>query len=104
VTRAATVGQKQITTIEGLAKGDQLHPLQQAFLDEGAMQCAYCTPGMIMSGVALLERNSHPTASEIVEFMDGNICRCGTYSRIIRAIQSAANVRGDAKTAKAVGQ
>jgi isoquinoline 1-oxidoreductase subunit alpha len=104
VTRAATVGQKQITTIEGLAKGDQLHPLQQAFLDEGAMQCAYCTPGMIMSGVALLERNSHPTASEIVEFMDGNICRCGTYTRIIRAIQSATNVRGDAKTAKAVGQ
>jgi aerobic-type carbon monoxide dehydrogenase small subunit (CoxS/CutS family) len=104
VTRAAAVGQKQITTIEGLAKGDDLHPLQQAFLDEGAMQCAYCTPGMIMSGVALLERNQHPTASEIVEFMDGNICRCGTYSRIITAIQRAAKARGEAGAAKGVGR
>ncbi len=104
VTRAATVGQKQITTVEGLAKGDQLHPLQQAFLDEGAMQCAYCTSGMIMSGVALLERKSHPTTGEIVEFMDGNICRCGTYSRIIRAIQRAADAHGEAGAAKAVGQ
>jgi aerobic-type carbon monoxide dehydrogenase small subunit (CoxS/CutS family) len=104
VTRAATVAQKQVTTIEGLAKGDHLHPLQQAFLDEGAMQCAYCTSGMIMSGVALLERTSHPTAREIAEFMDGNVCRCGTYSRIIRAIQRAANLGGEAKAAKAVGQ
>lgn len=104
VTRAATVGQKQITTIEGLAKGDQLHPLQQAFLDEGAMQCAYCTPGMIISGVALLDRNQDPTVNEIVEYMHGNVCRCGTYSRIISAIQRAANARGKSGAAKAVGQ
>jgi len=89
ITRVATVAQKQITTIEGLAKADQLHPVQQAFLDEEALQCGYCTPGMIMSSVALLKQNPHPSQSDIVEFMDGNICRCGTYSRIIRAIQKA---------------
>ena len=90
VTKAAAVAQKQITTIEGLAKGDRLHPVQQAFLDEDALQCGYCTPGMIMSSVALLKHNPHPSRSDIVEFMDGNVCRCGTYSRIIRAIQKAA--------------
>jgi len=89
ITRASAVAQKQITTIEGLAIGDKLHPLQEAFLKEGAMQCAYCTSGMIMSGVALLNGNNHPSRSEIIDFMDGNICRCGTYSRIIQAIQSA---------------
>jgi len=89
VTRAATVAQKQITTIEGLAGADRLHPVQQAFVDEDALQCGYCTSGMIMSAVALLERNHHPSRSEIIDFMDGNICRCGTYSRIIRAIQKA---------------
>ena len=89
ITRASAVAQKQIITIEGLAVGDKLHPLQEAFLKEGAMQCAYCTSGMIMSGVALLNGNNHPSRSEIVDFMDGNICRCGTYSRIIQAIQSA---------------
>ncbi len=89
ITKASAVAQKQITTIEGLAVGDKLHPLQEAFLTEGAMQCAYCTSGMIMSGVALLNGNSHPSRSEIIDFMDGNICRCGTYSRIIQAIQSA---------------
>jgi aerobic-type carbon monoxide dehydrogenase small subunit (CoxS/CutS family) len=89
ITKAAAVAQKQIITIEGLAVGDKLHPLQEAFLKEGAMQCAYCTSGMIMSGVALLNGNNHPTRSEVIDFMDGNICRCGTYSRIIQAIQSA---------------
>ena len=91
ITKVATVAQKQITTIEGLAKADQLHPVQQAFLDEDALQCGYCTPGMIMSAVSLLKQNPHPSESQIVEFMDGNICRCGTYSRIIRAIQKAAS-------------
>jgi aerobic-type carbon monoxide dehydrogenase small subunit (CoxS/CutS family) len=91
ITKMATVGQKQITTIEGLAKGDQLHPVQQAFLDEDALQCGYCTPGMIMSAVSLLKQNPHPSQSQIVEFMDGNVCRCGTYSRIIRAIQKASS-------------
>ncbi len=90
VTRAAAVGQKQITTIEGLASGNHLHPLQEAFLAEGALQCGYCTSGMIMSAAALLNSNHNPTQSEIIDLMDGNICRCGTYSRIIRAIQKAA--------------
>jgi aerobic-type carbon monoxide dehydrogenase small subunit (CoxS/CutS family) len=90
ITKAAAVAEKQITTIEGLADGDRLHPLQEAFLTEGAMQCGYCTSGMIMSAAALLDRNHAPTQKEIVDFMDGNICRCGTYSRIISAIQRAA--------------
>ena len=90
ITKVGTVAQKQITTIEGLARGDQLHPVQQAFLDVGAMQCAYCTSGMIMSAVALLKQNPHPKEEEIVDFMNGNICRCGTYARIITAINKAA--------------
>ena len=90
VTRVGSVSGKQITTIEGLAQDDRLHPVQQAFLDAGAMQCAYCTSGMIMSAVALLKKNPSPRESDIVDFMDGNICRCGTYSRIVKAIQQAA--------------
>lgn len=93
ITRVGTVSGKQITTIEGLAAGEQLHPVQQAFLDEGAMQCAYCTSGMIMSAVALLKKNPSPNEGEIIDFMDGNICRCGTYSRIITAIQKAAKMQ-----------
>lgn len=100
VTRAAAVAQKQIITVEGLASDDQLHPLQEAFLEEGAMQCGYCTSGMIMSAVALLDRNHHPTQNEIIDFMDGNICRCGTYSRIISAIQAAAKKRVESETEK----
>jgi len=92
ITKVATVSQKQITTIEGLAKGDQLHPLQEAFLDVGALQCGYCTSGMIMSAFALLKQNPQPKESEIIDFMDGNICRCGTYSRIVSAIQKAAKM------------
>jgi aerobic-type carbon monoxide dehydrogenase small subunit (CoxS/CutS family) len=90
VTRAENMAQKQITTIEGLARGDQLHPVQEAFLEEGAMQCGYCTPGMILSTVALLIRNDHPTRTEIIDSLDGNLCRCGAYSRIISAVQKAA--------------
>lgn len=93
ITRVGSVSGKQITTIEGLAKGDRLHPVQQAFLDEGAMQCAYCTSGMIMSAVALLQQSAMPSPKEIVDFMDGNVCRCGTYSRIVRAIQRAAKAQ-----------
>jgi aerobic-type carbon monoxide dehydrogenase small subunit (CoxS/CutS family) len=81
---------KQITTIEGLEKGSQLHPLQHAFLEAGAMQCGYCTPGMIMSGVALLSKNRDPSREDIIRSMEGNICRCGTYGRIILAIRQAA--------------
>ena len=90
ITRVGSVSGRQITTIEGLAHGDQLHAVQQAFLDEGAMQCGYCTSGMIMSAVGLLRRNPAPSEKQIIDFMDGNICRCGTYPRIVRAIQRAA--------------
>lgn len=79
-----------ITTIEGLETDGRLHPLQQAFLDAEAFQCAYCTSGMIMSGVALLTRKPNPSATDIVQFMQGNMCRCGTYPRITDAIQRAA--------------
>jgi len=89
ITRVGSVAGKQISTIEGLANGDQLHPVQQAFLDAGAMQCGYCTSGMIMSAVALLKKNPAPSERDIISSMDGNVCRCGTYSRIVRAIQQA---------------
>ncbi|HZQ23352.1 MAG TPA: (2Fe-2S)-binding protein [Terriglobales bacterium] len=89
ITPVAAVAQKKIVTIEGLAQGEQLHPLQQAFVDEGAMQCAYCTPGMIMSAAGLLRSKPSPSIDEISQFMEGNICRCGTHPRIIAAIQRA---------------
>lgn len=81
---------KKITTIEGLAAGDTLHPLQQAFWDEDAMQCAYCTSGMILSAAGLLKTNPNPSEEEIAHALNGNICRCGTYPRIIAAVQRAA--------------
>ncbi|HEV8385584.1 MAG TPA: (2Fe-2S)-binding protein [Candidatus Acidoferrales bacterium] len=84
------VGQKPVTTIEALEKNGKLHPLQEAFLEEGAMQCAYCTSGMIVTGVALLKTDPNPSEQEISEFMQGNICRCGTYPRIIAAVRRAA--------------
>jgi aerobic-type carbon monoxide dehydrogenase small subunit (CoxS/CutS family) len=83
------VAGKQITTIEGLEKDGQLHPLQQAFIEADAMQCGYCTSGMIMSGVALLKKNPKPSRDEIVKHMDRNMCRCGTYLRIVKAIEIA---------------
>jgi aerobic-type carbon monoxide dehydrogenase small subunit (CoxS/CutS family) len=79
-----------VTTIEGLEKEGRLHPIQQAFLDREAFQCAYCTSGMIISSLALLTQRPNPSATEIVQFMQGNICRCGTYPRIVDAIQQAA--------------
>ena len=82
--------QKKITTIEGLGQGERLHPVQEAFLRAEAFQCAYCTSGMIMSAVALLEKNANPSTQEIIRHMDGNICRCGTYPRILAAIRDAA--------------
>jgi aerobic-type carbon monoxide dehydrogenase small subunit (CoxS/CutS family) len=86
-----TVAGKPITTIEGLAQQGQLHPLQEAFLALDALQCGYCTAGMIMAGVALLRRQPHPTRADILGAMQGHICRCGTYPRVIAAIQHAAN-------------
>ena len=91
LTPCGTVGPQKITTVEGLENSGRLHPLQQALLDVGAFQCAYCASGMIMSGVALLAKNPHPSDAEIIRFMDGNICRCGGYGRIIEAIKLAAS-------------
>jgi aerobic-type carbon monoxide dehydrogenase small subunit (CoxS/CutS family) len=88
-TRVAAAVGKQVRTIDGLATDGHLHPLQEAFLHRDAMQCGYCTPGMIMSGVALIESNPNPTDDEVVRFMNGNICRCGTYGRIVLAICEA---------------
>lgn len=80
-----------ITTIEGLDRNGKLHPVQQAFIDAGAFQCAYCTAGMIMTTVALLRSNPHPTDQQAAEFLEGNICRCGTYPRILHAVRLAAS-------------
>jgi aerobic-type carbon monoxide dehydrogenase small subunit (CoxS/CutS family) len=83
---------KEITTIEGLATNGRLHPLQQAFIDLDAMQCGYCTPGMILAGVALLAETPDPTEAQIAEALEGHLCRCGTYQRIIAATRRAAEV------------
>lgn len=98
ITPVGSVGAKPIDTIEGLSQDGRLHPLQQAFLDEGAMQCAYCTSGMIMSAAGLLKTNHNPSSSDIVNFMQGNICRCGTYPRIVAAIQKAAKLAQESRS------
>jgi len=98
LTPVGAVGPQKITTVEGLERDGKLHPLQEALLEVGAFQCAYCASGMIMSGVALLAKNPHPTEPEIVRFMDGNVCRCGTYGRIVDAIQRAAQRGGNGGT------
>ena len=92
VTPVAQADKKSITTIEGLAKGDSLHPVQEAFLAEGAMQCGYCTPGMILTAVALLEKNPDPTDEEIVAAMNVNLCRCNGYTKILNAVRHAAEM------------
>lgn len=81
---------KDILTIEGLKRNGKLHPLQTAFIEHNALQCGFCTPGMIMRAYSLLLKNPQPTYGEIVEIMEGNLCRCGSYNRIIQAIQTAA--------------
>src|SRR5829696_2503487 len=89
---------KQLRTIEGLAQGDKLHAVQEAFLEAGALQCGYCTPGMIMSAVALLERKPDASRADIAQAMNGNICRCGTYTRIVAAVEKAAQaMKGGAR-------
>ena len=90
VTPVFLASKKKITTIEGLADGNSLHKLQQAFLDEGAIQCGYCTPGMILTAAALLNENPNPTDQQIAEWMNGNICRCSGYTKIHKAIRRAA--------------
>ena len=88
-TQVGEAAGRAVTTIEGLGREGRLHPLQQSFLDAEAFQCGYCTPGMIMAAVGLLEANRHPTEAEIVEAMNGNVCRCGAYPQIVTAILGA---------------
>lgn len=90
VTRVSRVAGQPITTIEGIADGDQLHPVQTAFLEVEAFQCGYCTPGMVMAAVGLLRTHPNPSQADIARVMDRNVCRCGVFSRIVRAIQLAA--------------
>jgi aerobic-type carbon monoxide dehydrogenase small subunit (CoxS/CutS family) len=97
-TPVSTAADTEIQTIEGLAKDGKLHPLQEAFLKADALQCGYCTCGMIMNAVALLSRDPDPSREDIVRFMNGNMCRCGAYPRIIAAIQEAARtMKGGSK-------
>jgi aerobic-type carbon monoxide dehydrogenase small subunit (CoxS/CutS family) len=92
LTPATSVAGKKITTIEGVASNGRLHPVQQAFLEEQAFQCGYCTPAMILTALALLNSNPDPSDDEIVQFMQGNICRCGTYPRIVAAIHRVVEI------------
>jgi carbon-monoxide dehydrogenase small subunit len=84
---------KEVTTIEGLVNGEQLHPLQHSFVEHGAIQCGYCTPGMIMTAKALLDKNPHPTKNEILEALSGNLCRCTGYAKIVEAISAMTRKR-----------
>lgn len=90
MTLAVDVGDRSVTTIEGLAHGDHLHPVQEAFIDHDAMQCGFCTPGMVMSCAALLARNTHPTLDDVKTATSGNLCRCGTYPKVFEATLDAA--------------
>ena len=90
LTPAASATGKQITTIEGLEQNGQLHPVQEAFLKAEAFQCGYCTSGAILSAVALLSKSPHPTEQQIMASLEGNVCRCGTYPRILDAVRAAA--------------
>lgn len=97
ITRVGAVANRKITTIEGIEEHGRLHPIQEAFLEVGAMQCAYCTSGMIVTATALLKANPHPTAEQVAEYMQGNVCRCGTQPRIVAAVlRAAAAMHGDA--------
>ena len=96
MTPVQSVAGKRITTIEGVAEHGRLHPIQQAFLDAGAFQCGYCTSGMIVAAVALFRKNAKPSAAEIRQALNGNICRCGTYPRIVEAVRKAAGVKPEA--------
>jgi aerobic-type carbon monoxide dehydrogenase small subunit (CoxS/CutS family) len=93
MTRASAVAGKDITTVEGLEQNGKLHPVQEAFIQADALQCGYCTPGMILSSVALLKKTPQPSDPEIRHALQGNVCRCGTYPRIIAAVQMAAGMQ-----------
>ena len=94
VTEIGSIGESDITTIEGLGTIEHLHPLQQAFIDEQAAQCGYCINGMIMTAKALLDRNPHPSEAEVREGLALNLCRCGTHNRIVRAVLRASKTMG----------
>jgi aerobic-type carbon monoxide dehydrogenase small subunit (CoxS/CutS family) len=96
-TPVAKAQDKKIQTIEGIADGDKLHPLQEAFLEAGALQCGYCTPGMLMSALALLTKNAEPTRDDVISGLSGNVCRCGVYGRIVTAVLKAAKAMKEAK-------
>jgi aerobic-type carbon monoxide dehydrogenase small subunit (CoxS/CutS family) len=87
---AARAGGRAVTTIEGLANGEELHPVQRAFIEQGAFQCSYCTPGMILTAVCLLRDNPTPSVEEVKEYLAGNLCRCTAYPEIIEAVMAAA--------------
>ncbi|MGH8639533.1 MAG: (2Fe-2S)-binding protein [Burkholderiales bacterium] len=96
MTRLGAVGGASITTIEGLASGDRLHPVQQAFLEAEAFQCGYCTPGMVMATVGLLRTHPNPSPQDIARVMDRSVCRCGAYPRIVEAVRlAAARMKGE---------
>jgi len=90
ITPVASVAGKQVVTIEGLATDGELHPLQRAFVEHGALQCGYCTPGMILGAHALLERNPDPSEEDVVAGLEGHLCRCGTHVRVVQAVRAAA--------------
>jgi len=96
VTPVAAVEGKSVTTIEGLAAGERLHPLQQAFIDHGAFQCGYCTPGMLLGAHALLSVHPHPTRQQILDGLEGHLCRCGAHQRIVAAVEQVAAGKGGA--------
>jgi len=100
---ARQAAEREITTIEGLAHGDALHPVQEAFIAEDAMQCGYCTSGMVVSAAALLARDAAPDEAAIRDALAGNLCRCGVYGRAIRAVQRAAGTRGVQKATETRG-
>ncbi len=93
LTPVAAAGDKPVRTIEGIAVGDELHPVQQAFLDAGALQCGYCTPGMIVAATALLTREPSPTRASVATALQGHLCRCGCYPQIVDAVLAAASAR-----------
>lgn len=93
-TSLAEIEGKEVTTIEGLAREGRLHPIQQAFVDKGGFQCGYCTPGMIMNAYGLLLGDPHPSREKVIDAMEGNICRCSAYTRILEAIESVSREGG----------
>jgi aerobic-type carbon monoxide dehydrogenase small subunit (CoxS/CutS family) len=102
MTLAVDCDGRSVRTVEGLSKADRLHPVQEAFIEQDGYQCGFCTPGQVMSAVALLEHTPQPTEAEIKRGMAGNVCRCGAYPNIVRAVQAAA--AGAAKGGRAEGQ